>query len=63
MESVFLCFVEEGFNVFISGMNRGITVTIALFRYCLIFHPYSYMDASKMKDLQSKMIRTTLGKT
>ena len=62
MEYFALCLVEEGFHVFISGMNRGITVAIALYRYCLIFYPLSYVDSRRLKDLERNMMKLILGR-
>ena len=38
------------------GANRGITVAIAVYRYCLIFYPYSYVEPLKKKMLELKIL-------
>ena len=53
-----LCFAEEAYNSFMIGANRGITVAIAVYRFCLIFFPYSYVEPLKMRVLEWKMFGT-----
>ena len=61
IENEILCGIEEGYNVVITGMNRGITVGIAVYRYCLVYYPYTYIGENLQKKLRKKIIGVIIG--
>ena len=62
IENEFVCGLEEGFNTAITGMNRGLTVAIAVYRYCLVFYPYSYIGDHAQRRLKLNTIGIIIGK-
>ena len=56
-----LCFAEEVYNLFVTGVNRGITVSIAVYRFCLVFFPYSFLDPLNKKKLNLSVLTILLG--
>ena len=55
--------MEEGYNVSIFGMNRGLTVALAVYRYCLVFYPLRYVDPLQKKSLENKLKGLFLGES
>ena len=51
-----LCGIEEAYNVFVTGMNRGITVAIAVYRYCLVFYPFAFIGDTFKQRLERNIL-------
>ena len=54
------CFMEEFFNLFVQGMNRGITVGIAVYRYILVFYPFKCVGS--FSTLNARILGIILGR-
>ena len=46
-----VCLVEAGYAYLMTSLNRAIPVAIAVYRYCLVFHPYFFMTPKSKKIL------------
>ena len=61
IENEVLCGIEEGYNTVITGMNRGITVGIAVYRYILVFYPHTNIGEYAQKNLRRKVMGIIFG--
>ena len=61
VENEVLCSIEEGYNIAITGMNRGITVGIAVYRYILVFYPHTNIGEYAQKNLRKKIVGIIFG--